>query len=90
VIFADLETHIDGKYSLRSKKKPQGLTVEDFINDARFQPTMLPLAENGGEPISGFIFMVFPFEGHHGRGNYIASVGLLHARLEGQPRRIGA
>jgi hypothetical protein len=47
MIFFDFECHIGDKYRLGKH-----FTTEDFVRDARFQPTVLAVAENGESPRS--------------------------------------
>jgi hypothetical protein len=51
MIFLDFETFTTDKYHLDTRKSG-GMTTEDYIRDAQFQPTMLSIAENDGEPQS--------------------------------------
>jgi hypothetical protein len=51
MIFLDFESYTTDKYHLDTRRSG-GMTTEDYIRDAQFQPTMLSIAENGGEPQS--------------------------------------
>jgi len=48
MIFLDFESYTTDKYHLDTRRSG-GMTTEDYIRDAQFQPTMLSIAENGGE-----------------------------------------
>lgn len=51
MIFLDLETFTTDKFHLDTHRSG-GMTTEDYIRDAQFQPTMLSFCENDGEPQS--------------------------------------
>jgi len=51
MIFFDLECFTTDRYHLNTRKSG-GMTTEDFVRDEQFQPTMVSIAENDGEPQS--------------------------------------